>query len=251
MGVGLRKKRLHAVRSQGFTIVETMIVLAITGLLFTMFVLSIEGRQDQAKFRQGINAVRTQIDQYINESQSGQYASTSNFRCSATPAGPSISSGSSTEQGANDGCVFLGKVLWFDNPSTPNGYTAYPIAGIKDAADYSASRPTIVNIPGTTESTPYQHGLTLVWMRSGGSAVGAVAFTPSFLAIDGVPVSGSNTTQVRPVSSIGSLSSANVGEVQICFRSGTADNLSGLITIGGTAGANTVSLSIRGNNTCA
>lgn len=249
-GVGLHKKSKAIVKSHGFTIVETMIVLTITGLLFTLFVLGVNTRQSQAKFRQSINAVRTEIDQRINESQSGQYSNASNFTCTKTPTGPSINSGSA-EQGTNDGCVLLGKVLWFDNPSNPGGYTVYPIAGLKGAPDFSASEPKIVGISGVAEPVSYQHGLSFVWMRSGGSSVGAVAFTPSFLSIDDVPVSGSNTTQVRAVENLNKLSDAYVGEVQICFRSGTADNLSGLITIGGGTGNSTVSLSIRGNNTCA
>lgn len=245
--------------STGFTIVETMIVLAITGVLFVSLATTISGKQNKTKFNQAINTLKTEIDQRIAESQSGYYPSNSDFNCESSPSGPVFSDDTLTEQGANDGCIFLGKLIKFNDQDV--SYTVYTIAGNSNGQDYRDSRPQIV--PNATEIVPLQHGVRVVWARAGGPETSAIAFTRSFKSIGDVSDFGSNQSDIRlirlplnmavagEVGAInGLLRNADIGEVQICIASGTTDQ-SGLMTIGGQTGSNTISLSIRGNQTCA
>jgi prepilin-type N-terminal cleavage/methylation domain-containing protein len=264
MGTVYKSKSINGVSTSGFTIIEVMIVLAITGILFISFATTIQGQQSRAKFNQSINTVKSQIDQLITQSQSGYYPPGS-FSC-VTPGGSNnteIRNDVANEQGTNEECMLLGKLILFNRGSDPHTYTVYPIAGANNSdnfvASFAASNPEVVDIESVRREVALEYGLTVAWMRSGGVNLGAVAFTPPFSATAGVPSYGSNTTDVIPVpvnfdAPVGQINARIAdrapGEVQICLRSGTTDQ-SGLITIGGSSGNNAVSLSIRQNVTCA
>lgn len=248
-------------KSIGFTIVETMVVLAVTGVLFVSFAATISGKQSQTKFKQAINSVKTQLDEVVSQSQSGYYPP-GGFSCSANPGASKeikIDTGSGTEQGANDGCILLGKTVQFYTDSDPQRFIVYPVAGSNKGKDFSDSSPVIIN--DSRDEVFLEHGLTIAWARSGGTKSWGVAFGPSFAyKASGSPEYGSNTTKTMPLGTNenapegqinAKLKSASEGEMQICLVSGTTTGQSGLITIGGAAGSNTVSLSIKGNDTCA
>ncbi len=114
-----------AKRSAGFTIVEVLIVLAVSGALMVSAVALINGRQNKTEFQTGINNVQQQIQQIINETTSGYYPNVANFTCIGNANGGVVKfAAGSTNQGANDGCIFLGKAIQFglgtsgDDPST-------------------------------------------------------------------------------------------------------------------------------------
>src|SRR5438874_1617208 len=88
-------------RSAGFTIVEVMIVLAITGLLFLSAAALISGKQNQAAFDQAIQQLQSQIQQTMNEVSVGYYPNRNDFVCVAGGTGPLLSSGSN-QQGTNN-----------------------------------------------------------------------------------------------------------------------------------------------------
>ena len=98
-------------KNTGFTIVEVMIVLAITGGLFISAAVMISGRTNKAQFEQSINQITAQLRQSINEVSTGYYPNRG-FQCQANGATVSITAGT-TEQGTNSGCMLLGKALQF------------------------------------------------------------------------------------------------------------------------------------------
>lgn len=60
-------KMHHALRQQGFTLIEVMIVVAILGILATLVVVSIGGKQDQALVtatKSDLQAIKTALDLY-------------------------------------------------------------------------------------------------------------------------------------------------------------------------------------------
>src|SRR5882762_7178443 len=97
----------------GFTIVETMIVLAITGALLLMAMLMISGQQGKTEFTQAINDIQAQINDVINNVGTGYYAKTTDFSCSAGASGPVFNASGSTGQGSNTACVFMGRAVQF------------------------------------------------------------------------------------------------------------------------------------------
>jgi type II secretory pathway pseudopilin PulG len=253
-------------RSSGYTIVEIMIVLSITGFLFVSFAIAVQGKQANAKFKQASNDIKIQLQQIINETQSGHYPATS-LKYEADASGCKVRSGAN-EQGSNGGCLFIGKLVQFDRSSDPNSYRVYTVSGVADQATITSSKPRVTDDATTYETRSLQHGLEIVWVDSiGGSGAGAVAFVQGFQEA-GSSLYGTTTTRVVKVAS--PLNTTNTSTIsnrlassaaipanvnpsagyRICFRSGTTQQ-SALVTIGGSAGNNTVSLSIRGNTTCA
>lgn len=269
-------------KTQGFTIVETLIVLAVTGGLFILIAASLSGRQAKTQFQQSIQEVRSQIEQVINDVSVGYYPNAANFQCTASGLGPSITAGS-TAQGQNTGCIFLGKAIQFQiNGTDPEQYRVYPIAGLQrdssgvEVTTYAAARPKVIapstsnsNVPNGSASQKLNYGLTTASLRYGsgaGTNVGAIAFVSSLASYSsGALVSGSQQINVVPISGSALNTSATVGAeainnnlatspvnpagVRLCFANARVGQ-SGLITIGGSSRQLDVTLTIKGNTTC-
>lgn len=97
-------------RESGFTIVETLIVLAVSGSLFVSAVVLISGRQGKTEFSTAINSLQQQLQQVVNETASGYYPNRGDFKCSGS-GGTLSFTGVSNGQGTNGGCIFLGNAI--------------------------------------------------------------------------------------------------------------------------------------------
>jgi len=117
-----------------FTIVEVMIVLAVSGLILLSAISLVSGRQNRTEFATGINDLQQQIQQVINETSSGYYPNGEDFTCSATSGTPTpvtLADGTGA-QGTNAGCIFLGKVIQFGLGNTnlgPSQLGVIPLVG--------------------------------------------------------------------------------------------------------------------------
>lgn len=270
-------------KARGFTIAETMVVLGVTGALFTVVAVTLSGRQAKTEFEQSVNEIRSQIQQVINDVNTGYYPNSGNFSCSAGAFGPSLTSGA-VNQGENTGCIFLGKAIQFRVDGTgPEQFNIITIAGLQrtstggEVTTYAQAMPRAVSpataspsIPDGVEKKKLQHGLTIVSATYGASntPIGAIAFMNSLASYtSGTIVSGSQQVNLVPVvgSALGTDQQAaaqaiNTGlgtspvnpanGVRLCFVAGGISR-SGLITIGTSTQQLTVNLSIRGNKTCA
>lgn len=274
-------------KQRGFTIVETLIVLAVTGALFLMATLAINGKQNSTEFQQSINDVQSVLRQSIEQVGSGDYPDTNNFTCDGTTGTVNIQPGTG-RQGSNNGCIFVGKVLQFGVASTdPQKYISYTIAGLKDNSGSITQAKPVAIAPGQTTNSSAGYpdasisgmlhsGLTAVSMNyvDGGGAkhpIGAVAFLSSLGNYNGssllsgsqqlslVPVAGSgnagtlSTNPLKVVDAINNnLATSPVnpaGGVQICFASGGTKQ-SGLITIGSNGHNLAVNLQIKSTRDC-
>lgn len=155
----------------GYTIIEVMIFLAISGLMFVVAVLFISGKQATVEFRQGMQDANTKIQSVVNEVANGEYPAPGNFNCAVgSPSNPgsvpSFSLGSNG-QGTNggidttlhtSGCIFLGKVIEFE-PSGGTTYSVYSVAARQlDASgnpvlDFAHAQPRVVCIANGTACT--------------------------------------------------------------------------------------------------
>lgn len=181
----------------GFTIVETMIVLAVTGVLLISAMYLIVGQQNKVQFNQSIREIQTAIEQTMTEVGTGYYPNPGNLRCDGIGSKPNIARGN-REQGSNTGCIFLGKAMQFGVRDTdPQEYVVHSIAGLQDAgAGVSGARPlgdaeptaiapgqttnTGSNFPNASQAGRLLYGLQAVSMTytQGGTKrpIGAVAF---------------------------------------------------------------------------
>lgn len=117
--VGLSDSK--TISSHGFTIMETMIFLAVSGALFTSALLLVSGQQAKTEFYQGVRDLNSQIQDVLNDISTGYYSSPSGgFTCLGGPTGPVVSTlVPINAQGTNDGCIFIGRVLAFGDNNDP------------------------------------------------------------------------------------------------------------------------------------
>ena len=194
---------LGGLKEVGFTIVETMIVLAVTGALFVAIAATLSGRENEAEFVHAIQDAQAQIQQVIDQVSAGYYSNNNNFTCTSTSGGNSITIGpGSSTQGSNFGCVLLGKVIQFgvlnSNSNQPEQYQVYTIAGLQglqstpspgSKSPFQNADPTVVgaftasdsglnnySISGTLE-----YGLSTLWVKvinnnNSNTSIGAVGF---------------------------------------------------------------------------
>ena len=170
--------------AQGFTIVETLIVLAVTSVLFFSAALLINGKQNRTDFQIGSRAIQQQFQQVINETQSGFYPGNGDFTCQAKPGGLTFSNASNT-QGANGDCIFAGKTVTL-NPaaSTNRKYNVYSLAGRRvDSAGKDVKTPvdaSLKSIPNAAQTAQIPNGLEYYGNRPEGSAATPWAHTDPY-----------------------------------------------------------------------
>lgn len=289
-GLSLRlRSRLHLSQrahrpAAGFTIVEVLIVLAVTGALFLAAVLLISGKQQVTSFNQSIRSIQTQMQQVVNDVGSGFYQNDGNIKCDKGGSGLLLTS-LSTEQGTNKDCIFIGKVVQFALLSTdPEEFNIYTIVGLSGdsvtpSTDLSTAKARLIargtaasdsGIPEVFDTKTLLYGLTATKMyyrnAAGGKVadIGAVGFTSSLanlgaadssqqvnvVAVTGTALQRDKATGVQNIND--NLKTAVVnppGGVQICFTGG-GTNQSGLLSIGGSGRQGSVDLQIFNNTSC-
>lgn len=251
-------------RSAGFTIVETMVVLAVSGIIFVAVAIALAGKQNASKFSVSIENVRSQIQQVGTDVVNGYYPTANAFRCTGGGGLISLTTGSN-EQGTNGDCVFLGKVMQFGVRNTdPQEFLTYSIAGLRDGADLSHAMPLAISpnvsrpsLPDVTDSGSLESGLTVAKMTyvdaSSSGSIGAFAYLyafpgtvtgggymngPTQVDVYALPGTGFNKTQAANATTINNslLNSAiknPSGGIKICFKSGVSNDRWALVTIGG------------------
>ncbi len=251
---------------QGYTIVEVMIFLAVTGALFAMIVLVFAGQRGRTQFQTSAREVESRVRDVINDVSTGYYQTSGNFACTATASGPSFT-GSTTEQGTHQACIFIGRIVQFNVGGNGNLYNIYSAAGLrrepvldKEVENFSETKPKAIDGPGlnVTEqlSLPNQAKVASIFYNNGVTnvpieAVGLFttfgkydtgALQPGSLSVNVVPLpvpgsscGGGNVT--CQISELGTVPEATIVKnptngVTICFDSGTSDQ-HGRLAIGG------------------
>ncbi len=252
----------------GYTIVEVMIVLAVSSAILVGVLTSVSGQQHKTEFSQAINDIDAKIRQVISNVGNGYYENSGNFSCSAPGnAGPQLTPGTNN-QGANQDCIFIGRAMQFAVGGDASAYNIYNVIGQRqknatdNATTLAETKPIAMAPPNTgatqdmVESGSLLYGLSAAKMYYthpvGGSPspVSAVSFISTFPQLG--QQSSSQTVQLIPIqntSNIGNPSAdksqnATVNQIKaanmtlvpddgvtICFKSGGTDQY-GIIRIG-------------------
>lgn len=261
----------RSIQKNGYTIVEVMIFLAISGMMFVMAANFINGKQSRAQFKQGIEDINSQLQRSIDEVSNGYYQSTENVSCSLSPTNqPQLAAASPAQKGTNKNCVFLGKLVEFkaQNPSSvadPTLYKTSTIVGLQykapaftdNPANYSESSPIVGSIAELSETSDLKWGLEVVKVSTPSSSnIGAIAILNDFAR--GTKGNGSQSVAVIPVTStLGSPVTSLDGAVMdsdlatpqpitICFRGTTGQYAT--VVIGEQLRRNHVTLHIGGTS---
>lgn len=265
-----------------------MIVLAITGLVLASAIFLVVGQQAKVEFTQSVQDVQSSIQQVMSEVSSGFYPNPGNLHCDAAGGVVNLSVGTD-KQGANTGCIFVGKAMQFGVKNTdPQDYYVHSIAALQsNDGSLSNSKPKAISpgittnngggVPDASLKKQLLFGLQAVSMRyvNGGisTPISSVAFISSLGQYEGgqllsgtpqlslVPVNGSSavdggklaTEPGRVVDAINNNLAASpvnpTGGVEICFASG-GTNQSGLITLGSNNRSISVKLDIKSSKDC-
>jgi Tfp pilus assembly protein FimT len=132
MAGGKQKPRL-----QGYTIVETMIFLAVSGVMFLIAASFINGKQAEAEFRNNITGFASSLNQTLNDVANGT-SGTDGQQCQEVAGVPTITTGTNSY----GDCIFLGKTISLLDSSD---YANFSIVGNRlgqdgnDAVDFSVT----------------------------------------------------------------------------------------------------------------
>ncbi|MBP7807568.1 hypothetical protein KA047_03680 [Candidatus Saccharibacteria bacterium] len=194
--------------SGGYTIVEAMLFLGVTGVLLISALAVFQGQSTRTQFTQGIREMDVRLRTTINEVGSGYYPNSAEFSCSRdATTGVDITNITSSEQGTNEECVFLGKILQFDADS----YRIYTLVGPRQVGSseldsLDSANPAVVAVesgtgPDITEEQTLPAGIQIdkvvVDSDEFDGELGAIGFVMSLAKYQGSdPVSGSQSIDV-------------------------------------------------------
>lgn len=172
-------------RNQGYTIIETIIFLAVTGAVFASTIGIISGQQARTEFTQAVRDVQTRLQDISNDVSTGFYHNTGTLKCHKTPGGPQITPSPGTDtQGTNEDCIFLGRALQFAPTSgtDPEKINVYNVVGLRKIAggtqevqNFSQAKPTAM-APGDTTNTGFSQDAIEVIKLSAGITAGYVKY---------------------------------------------------------------------------
>lgn len=142
----------------GFTIVETLIVLAVTSVIFVSALGSISDRQNRIQFSQGMREINANISDILNDVSTGYFPTVTGLTCvaDASNAAPMLgyNAGSGDTTGAKKDCVFAGKVIQIGTDTSASDGFVYSMAGRRltygggsssDVASFSELKPVVVD----------------------------------------------------------------------------------------------------------
>lgn len=114
--------------SRGFTMVETVIFLAVSSALFVSAMLLMSGQQAKTEFRQAIGEVQSRVDDVANDVSTGYYATNDDVTCRIDAGAPKVENGAA-EKGTNNDCIFLGRAVQFGTDTDNTVINIYNIVG--------------------------------------------------------------------------------------------------------------------------
>jgi type II secretory pathway pseudopilin PulG len=135
----------------GYTIVEVLIVLAVSSFMFVIAANFINGKQARTAFTQGSNDVASNLQSVLDQVTDGHFSDVP-ITCTNTGSTLTIINNPSPSQGTNQDCVFLGKLLHFyaAGGSDRNDYEVYSLAAARDSKNPVGSNTLIQNVSQLT-----------------------------------------------------------------------------------------------------
>lgn len=136
----------------GYTIIEVMIVLAVSGLMFVIAATFINGKQEKTAFTAGVNEMASRLQDTIEQVVDGRFSDIP-LTCAVGSSNLSFTSAGSPNQGLNQDCIFLGKMLHFSEGGNDNHYETFTLAGSRLdssgalATSLTGAVPTPVDVP--------------------------------------------------------------------------------------------------------
>ena len=263
-------------QNSGFTIVETLIVLVVTGFLFVGIARVWFGSQRGTEFQSAAQEMNSRILQVISDVQNGYFPSDQDFSCGLNGTTPTFTS-TAAAQGTNMNCVFLGKAIQLGVNNSAEQFSVLTVAGYRtpnSQTTISDSSPTVVDPTYMNEMGNTNNGLTFVGAKINNTPTNFVALAflsrnPTKFAVAG----GNSGTQVvnlyaipeatvqtspaaaktaidNGLTSTGGYNTPVTSPALLCFKSGGTANQYATITLGYEGNPLATRVSVSTNNQC-
>jgi prepilin-type N-terminal cleavage/methylation domain-containing protein len=182
----------------GYTIVEVMIVLAVSSIMFLIAASFINGKQARTAFTAGTNEMASQVQDIIEQVTDGKYSDIP-FKCTVSGLTLTISPAGGSHV---PDCTFLGKFVHFPQGSSASSYEVFSLVG---AREVNSNPPASLLGDLVTAITPFAPG-------GGGIEFTTQATVPQSLDVKDVQVTVSGVTKaVWGIGFVQSLGSTNGG----------------------------------------
>lgn len=97
--------------TRGYTIVEVLIVLAISGVMLAGVILVFRGQNNQTAFNQTAYDIESSLTSQIRRVSASSLADADSYNCEVTDGRPTLSLVGGGGQGSSDQCLYLGKAI--------------------------------------------------------------------------------------------------------------------------------------------
>ncbi len=157
--------------SGGYTIIEIMIVLAISGIIFISSLALFNGQGAETNFNQAVSDLASELSTQARSVSSSQFYGVGGYSCTASgnPPRATLSSSSSSSGATNSDCLSIGKA--FESISSTNDIYIYNVLGnrltysggtpLGPASSLAEANPTIATVNGADLSADYKLGSSL------------------------------------------------------------------------------------------
>jgi len=162
----------------GFTIIESMIVLAVSSVIFFSAMIVFRGSGQKIDFNQSMNDLQAKLKSYSNQVNTGVFAG-NKYQCTVNtfagqPARPILNTSSAATENASEDCIYLGKAIQ-PIPGTGDIYV-YDVLGFRNV--HSGISDTGVGVTTVAQAMPEPAGSmsgagTFTFMNVEKYAVGA------------------------------------------------------------------------------
>ncbi len=237
--------RLHGHRG-GYTIIETLIYLGVTSMLFVSAAALISGQQGKTEFVQSVREVESYISDISNDVSTGYFPS-SDVGCNHVGSGPVLVG--SGELGTRGSCLYIGRLfhVFPDEADGDHRITVYTIVGTRKQST-AANSPEATNLseanvsifPGQLiETKDFSSSISFDSIEYAGRDTSAFGFTSSLnstiggndswatvaksLTVRNTDVGSETPNEIKNAFEQDSSRIENPGEITICINSNATD----------------------------
>lgn len=222
----------------GFTIVEVMVFLAVSGFTFLIAASFINGKEAQAEYNTGMNQANLQVKTIINNVSNGNYAlpNGASLSCSFAGGRPNVTEiAPQPNNVAMEGCTFVGTVLEPDYNNSPYQYYMFTVAGCQNyngaGSSYQCSTNPSDPLPTNLEQEQPQ---VVSWLSGSKTWDNGVGLTKIYY------VSGGNWDQLSALGFFGSFPSMNNSVMEsgaepvnlVYFNGSSANTAQDIVSLG-------------------
>lgn len=196
--------------NRGFTIIETMLVLAITGVLVAALLVGVGTSVNIQRYRDSVTSLKSLVQDQYSRASNVSNDRTNNWSCNSSAQ---ISQGGSTLPAGQSQCLLIGRYISIVDTNismaTVVGYQTSKNSATSDVAEI-VNNYTLGISTSSIESNQLEWGAQIAWARTGtvDQRLAPAAVTPRSIAILIVrsPTSGTTYTftddNVVPIASV-------------------------------------------------